>query len=238
MMAGPAIEAQHHAARCSPRRPGQGRPSRAQHRDRQRDRSRGARQQFAKRACDVVTFDHEHVPTGHLRALTDAGVVVRPPGATLVHAKDKSLMRAGRPNSASRAHAGRWCRTPRRCREPSATTKAGQSSSETAARVGARQQKCAGRRYGRGGGRLARHVARALLAEERVELHPRAGGAGRAQPLRPGRSLSAVETGAGRERHLPPGKSAVACRVRPGSAGAPRTRACRRPRRHRRLCRS
>ena len=28
--------------------------------------------------CDVVTFDHEHVPGGLLRELEDAGVAVRP----------------------------------------------------------------------------------------------------------------------------------------------------------------
>ena len=28
--------------------------------------------------CDVVTFDHEHVPTEHLHALHDAGHAVRP----------------------------------------------------------------------------------------------------------------------------------------------------------------
>jgi 5-(carboxyamino)imidazole ribonucleotide synthase len=44
--------------------------------------------------CDVVTFDHEHVPTGHLRALEAEGVVVRPSSAALVHAQDKSVMRA------------------------------------------------------------------------------------------------------------------------------------------------
>jgi len=32
---------------------------------------------FAAR-CDVLTFDHEHVPTGHLRTLVAEGVVVRP----------------------------------------------------------------------------------------------------------------------------------------------------------------
>ena len=42
---------------------------------------------------DVVTFDHEHVPTEHLRALVDAGVVVRPGPDALVHAQDKLLMR-------------------------------------------------------------------------------------------------------------------------------------------------
>jgi 5-(carboxyamino)imidazole ribonucleotide synthase len=42
---------------------------------------------------DVLTFDHEHVPTEHLRALVDAGVVVRPGPDALVHAQDKLQMR-------------------------------------------------------------------------------------------------------------------------------------------------
>jgi 5-(carboxyamino)imidazole ribonucleotide synthase len=41
----------------------------------------------------VVTFDHEHVPTAHLRALEEAGVPVRPGPAALVHAQDKAVMR-------------------------------------------------------------------------------------------------------------------------------------------------
>ena len=41
----------------------------------------------------VVTFDHEHVPTEHLRALVAAGVAVRPGPDALVHAQDKGLMR-------------------------------------------------------------------------------------------------------------------------------------------------
>lgn len=41
----------------------------------------------------VVTFDHEHVPPEHLRALEDAGVPVRPGSAALVHAQDKLTMR-------------------------------------------------------------------------------------------------------------------------------------------------
>jgi 5-(carboxyamino)imidazole ribonucleotide synthase len=45
------------------------------------------------RDCDVVTFDHEHVPTGHLRALEQDGVVVRPSSSALVHAQDKVVMR-------------------------------------------------------------------------------------------------------------------------------------------------
>ncbi|HVD18896.1 MAG TPA: 5-(carboxyamino)imidazole ribonucleotide synthase, partial [Propionibacteriaceae bacterium] len=43
--------------------------------------------------CDVVTFDHEHVPTGLLRELESDGVAVRPGPAALVHAQDKAIMR-------------------------------------------------------------------------------------------------------------------------------------------------
>ncbi len=45
------------------------------------------------RGCDVVTFDHEHVPTDHLQALVDAGVAVRPGPTALVNAQDKIVMR-------------------------------------------------------------------------------------------------------------------------------------------------
>jgi len=44
--------------------------------------------------CAVVTFDHEHVPTEHLHALTDEGHACRPGPDALVHAQDKSVMRA------------------------------------------------------------------------------------------------------------------------------------------------
>src|SRR4051812_28262963 len=43
--------------------------------------------------CDVVTFDHEHVPTEHLEALEAADVSVRPGSRALVHAQDKRVMR-------------------------------------------------------------------------------------------------------------------------------------------------
>ncbi len=46
------------------------------------------------RGCEVVTFDHEHVPTQHLEALTAAGVACRPGPEALVHAQDKAVMRA------------------------------------------------------------------------------------------------------------------------------------------------
>ena len=43
--------------------------------------------------CAVVTFDHEHVPTEHLRALAETGVAVRPGPNALLHAQDKLVMR-------------------------------------------------------------------------------------------------------------------------------------------------
>jgi 5-(carboxyamino)imidazole ribonucleotide synthase len=43
--------------------------------------------------CDVVTFDHEHVPTEHIRALAADGVTVYPGADALSHAQDKRLMR-------------------------------------------------------------------------------------------------------------------------------------------------
>ncbi|MFH0244069.1 5-(carboxyamino)imidazole ribonucleotide synthase [Streptomyces sp. HK10] len=46
------------------------------------------------RGCDVITFDHEHVPTEHLRALEAEGIPVRPGPDALVHAQDKGVMRA------------------------------------------------------------------------------------------------------------------------------------------------
>ena len=44
------------------------------------------------RQCDVITFDHEHVPTGHLRAL-EGRIVVKPGPEALEHAQDKARMR-------------------------------------------------------------------------------------------------------------------------------------------------
>jgi 5-(carboxyamino)imidazole ribonucleotide synthase len=46
------------------------------------------------RGLDVLTFDHEHVPTAHLRALLQAGVNVHPGPDALVNAQDKLVMRA------------------------------------------------------------------------------------------------------------------------------------------------
>ncbi|PWR05312.1 5-(carboxyamino)imidazole ribonucleotide synthase [Micromonospora acroterricola] len=47
---------------------------------------------FAK-SCDVVTFDHEHVPTEHIRTLAAEGVTLHPPADALLHAQDKQVMR-------------------------------------------------------------------------------------------------------------------------------------------------
>ena len=47
---------------------------------------------FAK-GCEAVTFDHEHVPTGHIEALEAEGVKIYPGSAALVFAQDKGLMR-------------------------------------------------------------------------------------------------------------------------------------------------
>lgn len=47
---------------------------------------------FAK-GCDVLTFDHEHVPGEHLQTLVDQGVHVRPGPDALLHAQDKLVMR-------------------------------------------------------------------------------------------------------------------------------------------------
>jgi 5-(carboxyamino)imidazole ribonucleotide synthase len=58
--------------------------------------------------CDVVTFDHEHVPTDHVRALASRGIAVHPSADALVYAQDKIEMRrrlsaAGLPSPAWRS---------------------------------------------------------------------------------------------------------------------------------------
>jgi 5-(carboxyamino)imidazole ribonucleotide synthase len=45
------------------------------------------------RGCEVVTFDHEHVPQSHLRALVDDGITVAPGPDALRFAQDKIAMR-------------------------------------------------------------------------------------------------------------------------------------------------
>jgi 5-(carboxyamino)imidazole ribonucleotide synthase len=48
--------------------------------------------EFAK-GCDALTFDHEHVPTEHIRALAADGHAVHPGADALIHAQDKAVMR-------------------------------------------------------------------------------------------------------------------------------------------------
>ncbi|MGH3738746.1 MAG: 5-(carboxyamino)imidazole ribonucleotide synthase [Micromonosporaceae bacterium] len=45
------------------------------------------------RGVDVLTFDHEHVPTEHVKALTAAGITVYPGADALLCAQDKQAMR-------------------------------------------------------------------------------------------------------------------------------------------------
>jgi 5-(carboxyamino)imidazole ribonucleotide synthase len=46
------------------------------------------------RGCDVVTFDHEHVPRPVLDQLVQEGVAIRPGPDALIHAQDKAVMRS------------------------------------------------------------------------------------------------------------------------------------------------
>lgn len=43
--------------------------------------------------CDVITFDHEHVPGEHIEALEKDGVACRPGSKALLHTQDKWIMR-------------------------------------------------------------------------------------------------------------------------------------------------
>jgi 5-(carboxyamino)imidazole ribonucleotide synthase len=51
-----------------------------------------ALREFAK-GCEVVTFDHEHVPSEHIRTLAAEGVTLLPGADALVYAQDKRAMR-------------------------------------------------------------------------------------------------------------------------------------------------
>jgi len=46
------------------------------------------------RSCDVVTFDHEHVPNDIIRAIAADGIAVHPGADALHFAQDKAAMRA------------------------------------------------------------------------------------------------------------------------------------------------
>ena len=64
------------------------------------------------RQCDVITFDHEHVPTGHLRAL-EGRIVVKPGPEALEHAQDKARMRERLSGLGVPCPRFAICRTPR-----------------------------------------------------------------------------------------------------------------------------
>jgi len=51
-----------------------------------------ALREFAK-GCDAVTFDHEHVPTGHIAVLAAEGVKIYPGADAIRYAQDKRQMR-------------------------------------------------------------------------------------------------------------------------------------------------
>src|SRR4051794_10558936 len=64
---------------------------------------------FAK-GCDVVTFDHEHVPQDRLQAMEADGIVVRPASRALLYAQDKLAQRQ------RLAEMGIPCRSSLQCR--------------------------------------------------------------------------------------------------------------------------
>ncbi len=70
----------------------------------------GSLESFAA-GCDVITFDHEHVPTRHLRVLQDR-VAVRPGPEPLEFAQDKARMRERLSELGVPCPAFAICRTP------------------------------------------------------------------------------------------------------------------------------
>lgn len=64
------------------------------------------------RSVDVLTFDHEHVPTALLRDLVDAGTAIRPGPHALVYAQDKAEMRRRLTGIGAPCPAWRVCDTP------------------------------------------------------------------------------------------------------------------------------
>ena len=88
--------------------------------------------------CDVITFDHEHVPTEHIRTLAAEGHAVYPGADALQYAQDKSLMRArlaesGIPVPPFEVVPGR-VRPPRRCTVPTSRSGSPRSAGRTAFR--------------------------------------------------------------------------------------------------------
>lgn len=68
--------------------------------------------------CDVITFDHEHVPTTILHQVAEAGhTAVRPGPEALVYAQDKALMRARLSELGAPVPQYRVCTTPEELRD-------------------------------------------------------------------------------------------------------------------------
>ena len=153
--------------------------------------------------ADVLTFDHEHVPTELLDKLVAEGVNVAPPPQALVHAQDKLVMR--RRLEALGAPVPRYAAVD----APSRT------STRSPARVGGPVViKAVRGGYDGRGVRMADEPARGpeiagrylaagvpVLVEERVDDAPRALRAGGAVAVRAGRGVAGGRDGAAR-RHL------------------------------------
>ena len=123
---------------------------------------------FAEGAT-CVTFDHEHVPTEHLRALEPAGRRVAPGPAALVHAQDKLVMRRaladGRRAAAGLGRGRRPCTTVTAFADERRLAGGAQDPARRLRRQGRVR-----RRRPRRGRRPARARTAALLAEERVAI--------------------------------------------------------------------
>ena len=153
-----------------------------------------ALRRFAK-GCEVVTFDHEHVPSAHIQALEAEGVNVAPGSAALLFAQDKGAMRERL--SALGAPTPRWARvrTPTTWRPSPAASWPIVLKATTGGYDGKGVWMCRQRRR-----RRPTVVASGvdLIAEERVNAAPRAGRDGGPVAVRSGGRLSGGGNRAGR----------------------------------------
>ena len=159
--------------------------------------------------CDVLTFDHEHVPGPHLATLEQDGVKVRPGAAALRFTQDKRAMRerlTGMGIACPRFAPVRTIAEAEAFADGllAAGAQGGQRRLRRQGRVGLRV-----RRRGRGG---RSRTASMIMAEEYVALRPRARGARGPLAAPAGRGVPGGADGpAG--RHLPRGDRP---RARPG----------------------
>ena len=174
---------------------------------------------FAK-GCDVVTFDHEHVPTEHLRALEADGVAVRPgrrrararPGQGVMRERLADARRAVPALGGSVADAADVARVRRRGRL------AGRAQDRRAAGTTARASGSSRSPRPRRPSRSRPGVAAARRGAGAAS--PRAGRAGRPSPARAGRGVAGGRDRPARRR-LRRGDRAGA---RPDRRAAPRRR--------------